>query len=80
MIALHYFVQKGYSVKHGFNFSVVSSDIVEDLKNGGYVTEFNGYYLAKSRYLWPVSGRFSIYIHGGLSLMECFVPVLEVEK
>ena len=53
---------------------------VEDLENGGYVKEFNGYYLAKSRYLWPVPGRYSIYIHGGLSLMECFVPVLEVER
>ncbi len=53
---------------------------VEDLINEGYVKEFNGYYLAKSRYIWPVPGRYSIYIHGGLSLMECFVPVLEVEK
>ena len=52
----------------------------EDLVKEGYVKEFNGYYLAKSRYLWPVSGRYSIYIHGGLSLMECFVPVLEVER
>jgi len=53
---------------------------VEDLIKEGYAKEFNGYYLAKSRYLWPVPGRYSIYIHGGLSLMECFVPVLEVEK
>jgi len=53
---------------------------VEDLKNEGYVKEFNGYYMAKSRYLWPVPGKYSIYIHGGLSLMECFVPVLEVKK
>ena len=53
---------------------------VKDLINAGYVEEFNGYYVVKSRYLWPVSGKYSIYIHGGLSLMECFVPVLEVEK
>ena len=53
---------------------------VEDLINAGYVEEFNGYYVVKSRYLWPISGKYSIYIHGGLSLMECFVPVLEVEK
>ncbi len=58
----------------------IDSINVEDLINEGYVKEFNGYYIAKSRYLWPVSGRYSIYIHGGLSLMECFVPVLEVEK
>lgn len=53
---------------------------VKDLINAGYVEEFNGYYVVKSRYLWPISGKYSIYIHGGLSLMECFVPVLEVEK
>jgi len=53
---------------------------VEDLINEGYVKKFNGYYLAKSRYLWPVRGKYSIYIHGGLSLMECYTPVLEVEK
>ena len=53
---------------------------VEDLIKEGYIKEFNGYYIAKSRYLWPVPGRYSIYIHGGLSLMECIVPVLEVEK
>lgn len=53
---------------------------VEDLIREGYVKEFNGYYIAKSRYLWPVPGKYSIYIHGGLSLMECIVPVLEVKK
>jgi len=58
----------------------IDSINIEDLIKEGYVKEFNGYYLAKSRYLWPVSGRYSIYLHGGLSLMECFVPVLEVKK
>jgi len=58
----------------------IDSVDVEDLKNEGYIKEFNGYYLTKSRYLWPISGKYSIYIHGGLSLMECIVPVLEVEK
>lgn len=53
---------------------------VEDLIIEGYVKEFNGYYVAKSRYLWPVRGKYSIYIHGGLSLMECITPVLEVSK
>lgn len=53
---------------------------LEDLIKQGYIKEFNGYYIAKSRYLWPVPGKYSVYIHGGLSLMECFVPVLEVEK
>jgi len=53
---------------------------INDLIEEGYVEEFNGYYLVKSRYSWPVPGKFSIYIHGGLSLMECFVPVLVIEE
>jgi len=53
---------------------------VEDLINRGYIKEFNGYYVAKSRYSWPVPGKYSTYIHGGLSLMECITPVLVIEK
>lgn len=45
-----------------------------------YVVDFSGYYLVKSRYIWPVSGKYNIYLHGGVSLMECFVPVIEVER
>lgn len=53
-----------------------ASDLVED----GYVEEFGGYYLVKSRYVWPVSGKYSIYLHGGLSLMECLTPVIKVHR
>jgi len=63
----------------GKRYVKIDSFEVEELIDSGYVEEFNGYYVVKSRYLWPVSGKYSIYIHGGLSLMECFVPVLEIE-
>jgi hypothetical protein len=53
---------------------------LSDLVKEGYVAEFAGYYLAKSRYVWPVKGRYSLYLHGGLSLMECLTPVIEVVK
>jgi hypothetical protein len=53
---------------------------LSDLIQEGYVTEVAGYYVAKSRYVWPLKGRFSIYLHGGLSLMECLTPVVEVVK
>ena len=53
---------------------------LSDLVRDGYVIEFSGYYMAKSRYVWPVKGRFSIYLHGGLSLMECLTPIIEVMK
>jgi len=53
---------------------------LSDLVRDGYVVEFAGFYVAKSRYVWPVKGRYSIYLHGGLSLMECITPVIEVIK
>lgn len=53
---------------------------LNNLVSKGYVKDFNGFYVAKSRYLWPVPGKYSIYIHGGLSLMECFTPVLIIER
>ncbi|MEW6621125.1 MAG: hypothetical protein AB1422_17635 [bacterium] len=52
------------------------SELVVD----GYIAEFSGYYMVKSRYIWPVSGKYNIYLHGGVSLMECIIPVIEVEK
>lgn len=51
-----------------------------ELVNDGYIVEFSGDYLVKSRYVYPVSGKYNIYLHGGVSLMECLVPVIEVEK
>ena len=53
---------------------------LSDLVDAGYVIECAGYYVTKSRYVWPVKGRYSIYLHGGLSLMECLTPVIEVVK
>lgn len=53
---------------------------LSELVREGCVAEFSGYYLAKSRIVWPVKGRYSIYLHGGLSLMECLTPVIEVVK
>lgn len=53
---------------------------MDNLIASKYVEEFDGYYVIKSLYSWPVKGKSSIYIHGGLSLMECFTPVIVIEK
>lgn len=60
----------------------ISMDDIDlsELVRDGCVAEFGGYYLARSRYVWPVKGRYSIYLHGGLSLMECLTPVIEIVK
>jgi len=55
------------------------TDLTKVVKHG-CVSEVSGYYLVKSRYVWPVPGKYNIYLHGGISLMECLTPVIEVEK
>lgn len=52
----------------------------EDLVSQGYLLENNEYFLVKGRYCWPVRGPYKIYQHGGLSLLECLIPVMEVRK
>ncbi len=69
--------QKAFGGKRYVNMDDLNLD---SLVSRGYIKDFNGYYVAKSRYLWPVPGKFSIYIHGGLSLMECLTPVLVIER
>lgn len=54
-------------------------DISERVQ-AGFVADFSGYWLVKSRYIWPMPEKYNIYLHGGISLMECFVPVIEVER
>ena len=62
-------------------YTKISEDFnADNLINSGYVEDFNGYYLTRSLYSWPVKGRTSTYIHGGLSLMECFTPVIIINK
>lgn len=61
-------------------FIPIDKGDLSELVTEGYITEFAGFYLVKSRYTWPVSGKYNVYLHGGVSLMECLVPVIEVER
>lgn len=45
-----------------------------------FIVQANEHYLAKSQYVWPVAGKYQTFQHGGVSLMECLTPVLEVRK
>jgi len=44
-----------------------------------YVFMDNEYCYVKGRYFWHISGYRKVISHGGLSLMECIVPVITVE-
>jgi len=50
--------------------------IPED-KNYVFIDE--NYCYIKGRYFWPVGGYMSNIIHGGLSLMECIVPLIKIK-
>lgn len=45
-----------------------------------FIMKYNSYYMAKGRYVWAVSGKYSNLQHGGVSLMECMTPRLIIEK
>lgn len=53
---------------------------LSDLVEMRLVVDFSGFYPVKSRYIWPAPGKYNIYLHGGISLVECFAPVIEVER
>lgn len=51
-----------------------------DLVNQGALVEYDGKYLARARTTWPVQGKYSVFNHGGVSLMECITPKLYITK
>jgi len=54
--------------------------ILEKLSKDGYVTEIKDYVLVKGRWFWSAKGRFSPIFHGGLSFMECLIPVIKLRR
>lgn len=45
-----------------------------------YIEESNNHIMVCSRNIWPIGGSYSSIIHGGLSLMECYIPVLVINQ
>jgi len=46
----------------------------------GFAIDFDGFYILKSRYISTGTGQYITYLHGGISLMECYVPKITLEK
>lgn len=44
----------------------------------GYIVQHGGYYLVGNRYAWATRGKYQVMLHGGISLLECLVPVLRI--
>lgn len=56
----------------------LEDELSEELEQ--YLVKTNDFVMAKSQYVWPVSGKYKVLQHGGVSLMECLTPVLEIRK
>ena len=59
-------------------FESVGDANADHLVEQGLVAEADGYYMPIGRYTWPARGKYSTFQHGGLSLLECITPRIEV--
>jgi hypothetical protein len=59
-------------------FESVGEVDASHLVDAGLVVEADGYYMPIGRYTWPARGKYSTFQHGGLSLLECITPRIEV--
>ncbi|GAB7018704.1 alkaline phosphatase [Halostagnicola bangensis] len=59
-------------------FESVGDVTADQLIENGLVVEADGYYMPIGRYTWPARGKYSTFQHGGLSLLECITPRIEV--
>lgn len=74
-------IQKHIAKVMGGGRHRLASEIQADkFVHAGYLIKANDSYVVKSRYTWPISGKYKTFQHGGLSLMECFTPILNIKK
>lgn len=67
------------AIFHPWNVKYVEADTKADkLIDAGYIVPYDGYYLVGTRYAWATRGKYKVMLHGGVSLLECLVPVLRV--
>jgi hypothetical protein len=64
----------------GQRFASLGETNADDLVEDRMAVESDGYYMTVGRYTWPVRGKYNVYRHGGMSLMECLTPRLEVQR
>ena len=54
--------------------------LAEKLLNKNMIAETDNHYLPISHFSWPISGSYSTFTHGGLSLLEVITPKIIIEK
>lgn len=65
----------------GNNRGKEKTEEVDKLVEAGYLVDYDNKLMARARYTWTThGGKYSVYQHGGCSLMECMTPVIEVRR
>lgn len=64
----------------GSRYQTMGEEDLTELVDQGALIEYDGKYLARARTAWPVQGKYSVFNHGGVSLMECITPRLMVTR
>jgi hypothetical protein len=77
-------MRKIFGMKRGMKSSDIEEEALNKLKEipeiGNLVQIKKEFLVAKNRFGWSVSGRRSLITHGGLSLMENLIPVIEFRR
>lgn len=62
----------------GRHCDVVNNDALHELEEQGFTVRSEGHYLVAGHYDWDA--RETKITHGGMSLLECLIPVLRIDK
>jgi hypothetical protein len=77
-------MRKIFGMKRGIKSSYIEEEALNKLKEipeiRNLVQVEKEFVVTKSRFVWSVSGRRSLTTHGGLSLMENLVPIIEFRR
>ena len=73
--------QKKIKEVMGNSRSIQNTNVEADkLVDAGFLVEYDEYLMAQSRNIWPIRGSYSVYQHGGASLLECMIPKLTIKN
>lgn len=64
----------------GARYKDMDDKDLDHLVSEGWLVSYDGKYLARARTTWPVQGKYSVFNHGGISIMECITPRIIIKK
>lgn len=64
----------------GTRYLSMEEENLNELVERELAVAFNGFYMVRGRYIWPMGGKYKVFVHGGISLMECLTPRLNIKR